>query len=570
MEKRWRILKGQSDFAYIVGNNGYFVDKTPLVKEFLNSDDIVLVMPRPRRFGKTLNLSMIEYFFDVNKTESAGLFKHFKIAKNNTFCEAHQNKYPVINITLKKVKGGTWDTAWELIKDEITKLYRNHKYLLSSSKLESFEKKEIEAIILKKASYADYAGSLFKLSEYLHTHFGEQVIILIDEYDTPIIEGFGRGYYQETIDFMRTFLGEALKDNKHLKKGLITGIMRVAKESLFSGLNNPGIYTITSLSFSDKFGFTEEEVKKMLTYFDLYHHFDDVKAWYDGYRFGNTTEIYNPWSIVNFISRHEEGFKPWWVNTGADSLIRKRITEPDVENTYNTLQNLIIGQTIKRRIHESFSFPNFDVQKELLWTLLAYAGYLTVAEPKGGDNYELRIPNYEIRKVFNDIVVTWLEVEHRVVRFHLEKTMQHLLNNRLKEFEKGLKQIMGDTISYWDIADEPERVYQAYVLGLLAIIGKDYIIRSNRESGKGRYDVMIMPLDKSRYGVLMEIKQITRNRNEKDATFKNRINRALTTATQQMEQKKYYQELVAHQVTNIIKLPLVFAEKEPYVFVVKG
>ncbi|MEM6700623.1 MAG: AAA family ATPase, partial [Bacteroidota bacterium] len=473
-------------------------------------------MPRPSRFGKTFNLSMLEYFFDISKKDKAHLFDGFKIKDDQAFCEAHQSKYAVINITFKNVKAGNWESCREAVRNEITDLYRKHKYLLNSSKLDDFEKKDVEKFILKEASDLEYAASLFTLSQYLYTHFEAEVIILIDEYDTPIIEGFNGGFYDEIIEFMRPLLGKALKDNDCIKKGLITGIMRIAKESLFSGLNNAGVYTLTSMAFSDKFGFTEEEVKKILGYFELESHFDNVKKWYDGYRFGNTTQIYNPWSIVNFISRYEEGFKPWWVNTGSDTLIRKRITEPDVENTYNTLQNLILGQTIERHLYENFSFPNFDVQKELLWTLLTFAGYLTVAEPKGGDKYDLRIPNYEIRSVFKDIVVIWLEIEYRVVRFHLERTVQHLLNNRLKDFEAGLRQIMGDTISYWDTADEPERVYQAYVLGLLAIIGNDYLVRSNRESGKGRYDVMIMPHDKSRLGILMEIKQITRNRNEKN------------------------------------------------------
>lgn len=566
MKDQKKIIRGKSIFEFVLGRNGYYVDKTLLAKEFLSNNDTVLVVPRPRRFGKTFNLSMLEYFFDINKKENAHLFDDLKITKDKAFCKAHQSKYAVINITFKNSKGIDWESCFQFMKTEITELYRNHDYLLESPNLKEYEKNDIKKIILGEGSRNDYIYSLFKLSQYLYAHFEAKVIILIDEYDTPIIEGFSKGFYDEAIEFMRPLLGKALKDNLHLEKGLITGIMRIAKESLFSGLNNAGVYTLTSLAFSDKFGFTEEEMKEILAYFQLEDYFDDVKKWYDGYRFGDTTQIYNPWSIVNFVSRYEEGFKAWWVNTGSDTLIRKRITEPDVENTYNTLQNLILGQTIERNLYENFSFPNFDIQKELLWTLLTFAGYLTVAEPKGDDKYDLRIPNYEIRRVFKDIVVVWLEVEYRVVRFHLERTVQHLLNNRLKSFEEGLRQIMGDTISYWDTAAEPERVYQAYVLGVLAIIGNDYLVRSNRESGKGRYDVMIMPFDKSRVGILMEIKQVARNKNEKQASFNERINKTLREARAQMELKKYYQELVSHQITTIVKVPLVFAEKVPYVF----
>lgn len=569
MPSRKKILKGDSNFGNIIKNNGYFVDKTLLIQEFFENGDKALLMPRPRRFGKTSNLSMIEHFFDINQQSNKHLFDDFLISKNKTFCEQHQNKYPVINISLKSIKGSDWTTCFSFIQNAVSILYEKHDYLLESKKIKNYQKSKIEAIILKKAANNEYAFSLFNLSKYLKKHFDAPAIIMVDEYDTPIIDGFAKNYYQEIIDFMRVFLGEAFKGNDNMNKGLITGIMRIAKESLFSGLNNPGVYTITSLSFTDKFGFTTAETKKMLAYFNLEDHYDDLKNWYDGYQFGNTTGIYNPWSIVSYISRYEEGFKPWWVNTGTDALIKKRIVEPDVENTYNALQNLIIGQSIKRKLYENFVFPNFDVQKELLWTLLTYAGYLTIAKYTTGDTFELKIPNYEIRKVFKDIVLNWLEVEHRVARLRLEKTVGHLLNNRLVQFEKSFRAIMGDTISYWDEDGEPEKVYQAYILGLLAIIGDDYIIRSNRESGKGRYDVMIMPHDKKRYGLVLEIKQITRNKNEKEKTFKGRINKMLAAAEKQIDNKKYYKELLAHKIANIIKVPIVFAEKEPYLFPVE-
>lgn len=569
MSKKKRILKGDANFEYIVANNGYFVDKTLLIKEFLDNADKVLLMPRPRRFGKTSNLSMIEHFFDVRKQESAPLFDEFKINENKSFCEQHQNKYPVINISLKSVKGEDWAKCLELMIVEVAGLYEKHDYLLDSKKLKSYEKRRIERIILKQEATAEYTTSLFNLSKYLQAHFGEQVIILVDEYDTPIIDGFSKKYYQKIIDFMRVFLGKAYKENPHLKKGLVTGIMRIAKESLFSELNNLGIYTITSPFFSDKFGFTEPETKKLLTYFGLEAHFSQVKKWYDGYQFGNTSQIYNPWSIVTYIARYQEGFKTWWANTGTDTLIKERIVQPDPNKTYNTLQKLISGETINEKLYENFIFPDFDLDRELIWTLLTFSGYLTQIKETDRSVYLLKIPNYEVKTVFQDIIMGWLQRNFKVKRKLLVSTTEHLLNNQLKKFERGFKLIMNDTLSYWDITGEPERVYQAYVLGILAIVGDDYIIRSNREAGKGRYDVMILPHDKSRYGVVIEIKQIERNRNEKEDTFLGRINKSLLEAKNQIESKKYYKELQAHQVTKIIKLPIVFAEKEPYIFPVK-
>ena len=562
MSERKKIQKGNSDFKYIVGNNGYFVDKTLLVKEFHENDDHVLLIPRPRRFGKTLNLSMIEHFFDINKKESASLFTEFKISAEKGFCQAHQNKYPVINLSLKSVRGNDWEGCLLHLKRVVSEAYQEHKYLLKSDKLEDYEKQSITEIILKKGGQPDYAFSLFNLSKYLKAHFGAEAIILVDEYDTPIIDGYKEKYYGEVIKFMQVFMGSAFKGNPYLHKGLITGIMRIARESIFSEMNNIGVYTITSLYFADKFGFTETETKEALAYFGLEAHFPEVQKWYNGYQFGNTGQIYNPWSIVNYISRHEEGFKAYWINTGTDSLIKERILEPDIDQTYDTLQQLVAGQTVEKVIDESFVFSDFATNRELLWTLLAFSGYLTQVKEVRRNTYLLKIPNYEIKTVFQDIVMAWLHRDVKVQRELLISTAEHLVNNRLQAFEKGFKKIMGDTFSYFDTGGEAEKAYQAYVLGLLAVIGDDYLIRSNRESGEGRYDIMLMPHDKARYGVVIEIKRIEgRKKKETEEAFSKRINATLTEAAHQIEQKNYYKELLAHQIEKIIQLPIVFAGK---------
>ena len=558
------------EYKYIVGNNGYFVDKTLLIKEFHENDDHVLLMPRPRRFGKTLNLSMIEHFFDINKKESAGLFAEFKISAEEGFCQAHQNKYPVINLSLKSVRGNDWEGCLLHLKRVISEAYQEHKYLLKSDKLEDYEKQSITEIILKKGGQPDYAFSLFNLSKYLKAHFGAEAILLVDEYDTPIIDGYKEKYYGEVIKFMQVFMGSAFKGNPYLHKGLITGIMRIARESIFSEMNNIGVYTITSLYFADKFGFTETETKEALAYFGLEGHFPEVQKWYNGYQFGDTGQIYNPWSIVNYISRHEEGFRAYWINTGTDSLIKERLLEPDIDQTYDTLQQLVAGQTVEKVIDESFVFSDFATNRELLWTLLAFSGYLTQVKEVRRNTYLLKIPNYEIKTVFQDIVMAWLHRDVKVQRELLISTAEHLVNNRLQAFEKGFKKIMGDTFSYFDTGGEAEKAYQAYVLGLLAVIGDDYLIRSNRESGEGRYDIMLMPHDKARYGVVIEIKRIEgRQKKETEEALSKRINAALDGAAHQLEHKKYYQELLAHKIEKIIQLPIVFDGKEPFVFPVE-
>ena len=562
-----RLLKGHSDFEYMISNNGYYVDKTLFVKEFMEHGDHTLIIPRPRRFGKTLNLSMTEHFFDIRKPDSKQYFEEYNISKEKAFCEKHQNKYPVINLTLKSVGGLNWERCYKRLKGIIFKIFKEHDFLLNSGKLDDIEKQEIKNIIYKKEEQADYENSLINLSNYLFKHYDRKIIILIDEYDNPIIDGYRQGYYSEIIDFMQTFLGEAFKGNSYLEKGLITGILRVAKESIFSKFNNPGIYSITNHKFADKFGFTEPELIDLVNYFDAGELYEQIKQWYNGYKIGGTTDIYNPWSIIGFLMNREDGFRPYWINSGSDPLIKQKILEPDPKTNYDILQKLITGESIKKKLHENFVFKDMESHKELLWTLLTYSGYLTIDQYLEDDIYYLKVPNYEIRKVFKDIVVDWWEIKHRVNRFLLQDTVLHLINNRIEEFEKGFKDIMGDTFSYFDTGGEPEKVYQAYILGILAFIGDDYIIKSNRESGEGRYDIMLLPKNKTLHpnGVVMEIKQIENRENESQNELAKRVNGKLKEAMNQIESKKYYKELLAHNVPKIIKLPIVFVGKEPYV-----
>ncbi len=561
-----RILKGNSDFKYIISNNGYFVDKTILIKEFYDNGDYVVILPRPRRFGKTLNLSMIEHFFDISKKESAGLFSEYKISAEKEFCEQHQNRYPVINLTLKNVKGNDWKGCLQKLRAIISELYDKHKFLLKSDKLEDYEKENIKQIILKKAPQVDIEFSLKNLSKYLTTHFGQKTIILLDEYDAPIISGYSKKYYDEIITFMQGFLGLAFKQNDFVHKGLLTGILRVARESLFSEFNNSGVYTITSRYFSERFGFTEQETKDVLKYFGLQDNFEDVKQWYDGYQFGEIKDIYNPWSIVNYIANYHDGFQPYWINSGTDSLVKERVLEPDVDQTYDDLQKLISGEILIKTLDENFVFSDFETNKGLFWTLLTFSGYLTQTKKINWKTYELKIPNFEIKTIFQNIVITWLQISLKVKKETLETTAQHLINNRIGKFEKGLKKIMDDTFSYFDtIGGDREVVYQSYVLGLLAIIGDDYVIKSNRESGEGKYDIMLIPHLKTKYGVVIEIKQIDkRGEKEVDDEFNKRINSKITEALNQIDRNKYYKELIAHKIKNIIKLPIVFAGKEPF------
>ncbi len=584
-----KIEVGYSDFKKVVSNNNYFVDKTMLIYDLFTKGAYISLMPRPKRFGKTLNLSMIEHFFDIRKTDNAKLFADFKISNKTDFCYEHQNKYPVINISLKDIKANNWDDCYNKFKIEISDLYNKHKYLLDSNKLEKLEKENFEQILKKIAPQAQFEYSLKHLSEYLNIHFEQEVIILVDEYDAPIINAFKNTpspikgkkgeatYYEKIISFLQTFLGKAFKGNDdNLRKGLLTGVMRVGKESIFSEWNNFAVFGITSNYFSDRFGFTEQETLKILTYFGLQNQMSKIKKWYDGYKFGSIDQIFNPWSIVNYIAKEKDGFAPYWVNTGDTALIQERIIEPNIKEK---IQDLIEGKMIERQLNDNFVFSDFETDSELIWTLLTYNGYLTQIEKSKYGNYKLKIPNNEVKIVFTDIIMSWLNTSVKIKRELLIQTTEHLINNRIGKFEKGFREIIGDTISYFDTAkitdkDDkevfilPEQIYHVYTLGLLTILSDDYVIKSNRESFDGRYDIMLIPHDKIKNGVVIEIKQIEKQQeNEDDKKFKERINNKIENALFQIDRNEYYTELIANKIKpeNIIKLAIVFVGKRPYI-----
>ncbi len=590
MENIKTIKKGSSDFKTMIEDNGYFVDKTMLIKDFFEDSSYTLLITRPKRFGKTLNLSMIEHFFDIQKPESSKLFAEFAISKEMDFCKKHQNKYPVINISLKSIKETTWEKCLETFKNHISTLYGEYKFLLQSEKLDKYEKSLFERVLMKTANDAEYKNSLKSLSNYLTIHFGQKCIVLVDEYDAPIISAFNntnnpikspdkenKTYYENVINFMQGFLGEAYKGNDdNLKKGLLTGVMRVGRESIFSEWNNFDVFGITIPYYSNSFGFTQTETGKILQDFGLSDRLEEVKRWYNGYKFGDCDNIYNPWSIVNYISKEKAGFKPYWINSGDYSLIKSRIIELGVKET---IQNLIEGKTIDKELKENFIFQDFEKNTELLWTLLTDNGYLTQVEESKYGNYRLRIPNNEVKIVFTDIIMSWLNEEVKITRDLLIATSENLINNRIREFEKGFKQIIGDTISYFDTAEKidnqskeklitHEQIYHVYTLGLLTILVDDYMIKSNRESGQGRYDIMLIPYDKNKNGVIIEIKSIEGQKdNEEKTKFNKRVNHEISEALNQIEKNKYYTELISNKIKpeNIIKLAIVFAGKEPYV-----
>ena len=569
---------GHSDFKDIIENNNYFVDKSMLIEEVLTAQKAVMLFPRPRRFGKTLNLSMLRYFFDKNEPENKNLFKELKIWQTGENIKQHCCKYPVIYLTFKDAKAETWEGTLEHLKAEISKAYEQHYYLFENVILRNYEKDVFLKILSRNAKSFDYEVSIKNLSEFLQRYHQQKVVILIDEYDAPIQSGYKK-FYNKVVSFMRNLLSGAFKDNSFLYKGIITGILRVSRESIFSGLNNISVYSILDNKFSDKFGFTKDEIKQIINDFKIKTDYSEIKKWYDGYKFGETSNIYNPWSILNYVVEPSAGFKTFWTYTSSNELIKEQIKKKDAENIRAEILKLINGETIKKDLEANFVFPDLKANNDLLWTLLTYSGYLTIRKEISRKEYELVIPNFEIKTVFQDTILEWLKTDIKLQKTLLKNTANYLINkeniearNALSLFEKGFKEIIGDTFSYYDTAKNHEYIYHSYILGLLAIIGDDYIIKSNGEGGEGRYDIMLIPHDKSKYGVVIEIKQIEKQQEkELNNDFLTRINENIKNALAQIDRNKYYKTLIDNKIKidKIIKIPIVFAGKEPYIIPVK-
>ena len=569
MLKRKKLNIGYSDFKEIIKNNNYFVDKSLLIKEVINTEKSVLLIPRPRRFGKTLNLSMLKYFFDIQQPENKELFTDLKIWQTENEIKEKQGKYPIIYLSFKDAKEEEWKDCYKLIISEIVKLYSIHDYLLNEDVLKKHEENKYNEILFETAEKTDYQNSLKQLSEYLYRFHKQKVVILIDEYDTPIQSGYKK-FYKEVVSFMRNLLGGAFKDNTNIYKGIITGILRVSKESIFSGLNNLSVFSILDNQFADKFGFTEIEVKKIIKDFTVKTKYELIKKWYNGYRFGKIEGIYNPWSILNYVLHPEDGFKTFWTNTSSNELIKNEIRKKDANSIRQKLLKLINNELIIKDIEENFVFTDLDTPKEILWTLLTYSGYLTTKNNISRKEYEILIPNYEIKTVFQDTIIEWIQTDIKIIKSLLQKTANNLIRNNIPEFEQGFKQIIGDTFSYYDTAKNHEYVYQSYILGLLAIIGDDYIIKSNKESGEGRYDIMLIPRGHAplQSGVVIEIKQIEKQKKvESKQDFSERINKTIKKALNQINQNNYYKELIDNKIQKdkIIKIPIIFAGKEPFI-----
>ena len=531
------IGAGIEDFKKIIEEDCYYFDKTNYIEELLKDRTEIKLFTRPRRFGKTLNMTTLKYFFDVkNAEENRKLFKNLYIEKSEYFKE--QGQYPVIFITMKDLKKNTWEQMNFAVKSLISNLYNEFEFI--REKLNEKDLIEFEKIWFKKED-GDYDNSLRLLSEYLYNYYQKKVVLLIDEYDNPLIVANQNGYYKEAINFYRNLYSSALKTNSNLKMGVLTGIVQVAKEGIFSGLNNVITYNILGNDFETFFGLSEEEVENSLKYFELEYEIEDVKKWYDGYKFGNS-EVYNPWSIINYLRTKE--LQAYWVNTSDNALIYDNLKNSTVD-VFNNLQTLFEGKEIKKEISPFFTFEELS-KFDGIWQLMVYNGYLKISEKLSNDEYMIKIPNYEIQTFFKKGFIDKFLVSGN----YFNPMMDALLDGDIEEFERRLQNIFLVNTSFYDL--KGEKVYHSLFLGMLIWLRDKYEVKSNGERGHGRYDAMLVPLDKIKPAYLFEFKV--------SKTIKG-LNAKAEEALTQIKEKQYDAGLKELGISKVYRIGIAFKGK---------
>ncbi|MCT4619374.1 MAG: ATP-binding protein [Marinisporobacter sp.] len=548
-----RIPIGVSDFKELIKKNYYYADKSLMIKDVVEDGAKVVLLPRPRRFGKTLNMSMLKYFYENTEEDHTYLFDGLKIQKYEEIMKK-QGKYPVIYLTFKDIKKDDFKGFFEVLKAIISREYGEHKYLIEKGFLEGEEKEYFNKILYKKGSLEDYELSLGYLTKFLYDYHKTKAIILIDEYDVPIQEGYLKDYYEKVIGCMRNLLSGGFKDNIYLEKAVLTGILRVAKESIFSGLNNLKVYSIISRKYSQYFGFLEKEVMGLMQHYELEGKLEDIKKWYNGYIFGENT-IYNPWSILNYINEYDRGLIPYWINTSSNHLVNQLLSNGD-EALKEDLESLVKGKEIVHIVDENIVMSDIDKNIENIWSFLLFSGYLKVVRKEviEGDLFcDLKIPNLEIRYLYKKIIMSWFK--ESISNREMIVMFDNLVNGKVEGFERILKKCITSSASYFDIGKESEKFYHSFVLGMLVMLNNKYKIKSNRESGYGRYDIMMIPKNKEDLGIVIEFKKIDVKDGQNLAVL-------VDQALEQIDHKNYIQELIDEDIQSIMKLGIAFKGKE--------
>ena len=536
-----RIGIGLSDFKELIEEDFYYFDKTKFIDEIVKDGAKVKLFTRPRRFGKTLHMSMLKYFFDVEKKEENGkLFKDLYIEKTESFKE--QGQYPVIFLSLKDLKAATWEIMEKDIKSTVASLFLEYEDLYYE--LGEFDKPLFKKIATKEEGIENLKEALKVLVKILYKKYNQKVVVLIDEYDSPLASAYINGYYKKAKDFFKTFYSTVLKDNNYLQMGVLTGIIRVIKAGIFSDLNNLRTYTILSDDYTDSYGLTEEEVEKSLNDYGIGQEISKVKDWYDGYKFGDS-EVYNPWSILNFLQDKE--LRAYWVDTSGNDLINN-VLKMKNKNIITALERLFNGEGLRQNLSGTSDLSKI-LSNDEIWELLLFSGYLTIEEKIDQDNYILRLPNKEVKSLFRKTFIETYIARGSKLSF----LMESLVENKIEDYEENLQEILLTSVSYNDTKKGNEAFYHGLIMGMGLYLEGEYITKSNIESGLGRYDFLIEPKNKSKRAFIMEFKST-------DSVEK--LEEVSKEALEQIEDKKYDVSLKQNGIKEITLIGIAFCGKQ--------
>ena len=536
-----KLPVGIDSFEKLRREDFYYVDKTGLIVDLMANWGEVNLFTRPRRFGKTLNMSMLKCFFEIGGDKS--IFDGLAVFQDKALCEAYMGKYPVVFVSLKGVDGLTFDLAYQALCGIVVEEFSRLRFLTDSDKMAADEKQYLEKMLKGKYEEADIRGSLKKLSILLEKHYGQKVILLIDEYDVPLDKAYAHGYYEQMIDLIRAMFGAALKTNDSLFFAALTGCLRVSKESIFTGLNNLMVHSISDTSFDEYFGFTDVEVGRMLADYGLESHHAEARAWYDGYRFGGQ-DVYCPWDVINYCYalRASEHAKPkaYWMNTSGNDMVRRLISKGTDGTTQIEIERLIAGETITKTLNENLTHNEIDANIGNIWSLLYMTGYLTVADYPDGNRYELKIPNYEVRQIFTQQVLEWFNDKARTETDKLTDLYAAFETGDAATITEFLNSQLLDTVSFYDAH---ESFYHGFLLALLSTCA-NWRVTSNAETGKGRSDIIVERKDR-KIGFVVEMKDVKDER---------KLDHACEAVMKQIEEKDYTAVLRRYHVKEILSL----------------
>ena len=545
VKEKKRLPVGLENFEQIINDNYYYVDKTELISELIRNGGMVNLFTRPRRFGKTLNMSMLEHFFSIERDQS--IFEGLEISKDTKLCEEYMGKYPVISISLKGINAATYEAAFDFAVRIMKKVARNVQFLLGSDALSDYDKLEYKELLSNNMSEAAFCGGLKILSELLEKHYGTKVVLLIDEYDVPLAKAFENGYYNQMIFLIRSLLEQALKTNNSLKFAVMTGCMRISKESIFTGLNNLKVLSITDERYDEYFGFTDTEVREMLKYYEIEDHYEEVKNWYDGYQFGSV-EVYCPWDVLNYCDKlkdHGDSFpENYWINTSSNDAVRKFIQMSGNFKTKREIETLLAGEEIIKEIHQELVYPEMYQSLENVWSLLFMTGYLTQRGRVDAKRYKLAIPNLEIRDIFETQIMEYFKESVAKDGDTLSRFCDALKNGEETKVGEIFESYLKKTISIRDTfvrKASKENFYHGILLGILGV-KEEWYVSSNQESGEGYSDIMV-ETENSETVILIEVKYANDGN----------LDQACERALQQIEEKKYDEELRENGVDKILK-----------------